>query len=85
MQAFMPKKSFNFWIEQPRLYSFFHVFAITHNAEQPMKIIALFVSIRSVSQGAVDLMGWCKTSFAALTALVLQLGMVSQSQPLDVI
>lgn len=50
-----------------------------------MEIVALFVSIRSVSRGAVDLMGWGGTPFAALTALALQLGMVFQSQPLDVI
>lgn len=60
-----------------KTYSFVHIFAETHNAEQTMMIVTLFVSIHSVPQGAVDLPGWRGTPFAALTALALQLGMTA--------
>lgn len=50
-----------------------------------MKIIALFVSIHSVPQGALDLTGWGGTPFAALAALALQLGMAAQSHPVEVV
>ncbi len=68
-----------------KTYSFVHIFAETHNAEQPMKIVTLFVGIHSVPQGAVDLAGRGGTPFAALTALALQLGMAAHSDPLEVV
>lgn len=43
-----------------------------------MKIVALFVSVRSVSHGALDLTGRGGAPFAALTALPLQLGVAAQ-------
>lgn len=50
-----------------------------------MRIIALFVDLHSVPQGALDLTGRGGTPFAAFTALALQLGMAAQSQPLEVV
>ncbi len=55
----------------------------TYNAEHPMKIIALFVSVHSASQWAVDLTGRGWAPFAALTALALQLGMATHPHPME--
>lgn len=50
-----------------------------------MKIVALFVRIHSVPQGAVDLTGWGGTPFAAFTALSLQLGVAAQSHLMEMV
>lgn len=58
---------------------------VTHHAEQPVKINAFFVGLRSVPQGTVDLTGRGGTPFTALAALALQLGMAAQSHPMQVV
>lgn len=57
----------------------------TYNAQQPVKIFALFVGIDPVPQGGVDLMGGGRAPLAALTALALQLGMAAQSHSVEVV
>lgn len=55
----------------------------THDAEQPVKIVALFVCVQSVSQGTVDQTGRGWTPFAAFTALALQLCVAAQPCSLE--
>lgn len=62
-----------------------HVQTSTHNAEQPVKIVALFFRIHSVTQRGHDLTGWSWTPSAALAALTLQLGVASQDHPLELV
>lgn len=67
------------------MITFFNPCKGTHNAEQPVKIFALLVSIDSVPQGGVDLMGGGRAPLAALTALALQLGVAAQSHSVEVV
>lgn len=64
---------------------FIHIFAVSHDAEQPMEVIALFVCFRSACQGALDLPGRGGAPLAALAALPLQLAVASQPPFLDVV
>lgn len=57
----------------------------THDAEQPVKVLALFFRIHSVAEGGCDLTGWGWTPSAALAALTLQLSVVSQAHPLELV
>lgn len=62
-----------------------NIFVSTHDAEQPVKVLALFFRIHSVAEGGCDLTGWGQAPFAALTALTLQLGVASQAHSRELI
>lgn len=57
----------------------------THNAEQPMKITVLFITVQSVPNGALGLTGRGDASSAAFAALALELGMTAQSRPVHMV